>query len=119
MHRHGWRIREISRQTKVNGTQLLMHLSPAEDQAITARMAIIAGKEIFDRLFAGVRFVELDRKFLVVHAKDHEAAAEIEATFGLHIAIVSAVILEREVETVFVFPRPPDLDNRGQVSVVR
>jgi hypothetical protein len=35
-----------------------MQLTPVEDQAITARMALIVGGATFDRLFDGVRFDE-------------------------------------------------------------
>jgi hypothetical protein len=37
-----------------------MHLSPVQDHATAARMALIVGAGTFDRLFAGVRFDEVD-----------------------------------------------------------
>ena len=69
-----------------------MRLTLVEDHAITARMALIVGGPTFDRLFAGVRFHELDGDLLYVYAKDEEAAAEIEDTFALHISIVATDI---------------------------
>ena len=33
-----------------------MNLTPVQDQAIAARMALVVGGATFDRLFAGVRF---------------------------------------------------------------
>jgi hypothetical protein len=47
-----------------------MQLSSVENQAITARMALIVGGITFDRLFTGVRFDELDGDLLYVYAKD-------------------------------------------------
>ena len=56
---------------------MIVTLSPVEDQAIAARMALIVGATTFDRLFAGVRFDEVDRDMLYVYAKDEETAAYI------------------------------------------
>jgi len=53
-------------------------LSPVQDQAIAARMALVVGAATFDRLFAGVRFDEVDGDILYVYAKDEVTAAEIE-----------------------------------------
>ena len=82
-----------------------MNLAPIQDQAITARMALIVGSITFDRLFAGVRFDELDGDILFVYAKDEETAAEMEDTFALHISIIAADILKREVNVVMVLPK--------------
>jgi hypothetical protein len=40
-------------------------------------MALIVGGTTFDRLFAGVRFDEVDGDILYVYAKDEETAAEM------------------------------------------
>jgi hypothetical protein len=82
-----------------------MQLTSVQDQAITARMALIVGDATFDRLFAGVRFDEVDGDVLFVYAKDEETAAEMEDTFALHISIVATDILKREVGIVLVLPR--------------
>jgi hypothetical protein len=84
-----------------------MQLTPIEDQAIAARMALIVGGITFDRLFTGVRFDELDGDLLYVYvyAKDEETAAEMEDTFALHISIIATEILKREVGIVLVLPR--------------
>jgi hypothetical protein len=82
-----------------------MHLTPVQDQAIAARMALIVGGATFDRLFSGVRFDEVDGDVLFVYAKDEEAAAEMEDTFALHISIAATDILKREVGIVLVLPR--------------
>src|SRR6476661_3227360 len=60
-----------------------MQLTLLQDQAIAARMALIVGGATFDRLFAGVRFDEVDGDILYVYAKDEEAAAEMEDSFAL------------------------------------
>jgi hypothetical protein len=80
-------------------------LSPVEDQAIAARMALIVGAATFDRLFAGARFDEIDGDMLYVYAKDEETAAFIEDNFALHISIIATGILKREVSIVLVLPR--------------
>jgi hypothetical protein len=80
-------------------------LSPIEDQAIAARMALIVGGGTFDRLFAGVRFDEVDGDILFVYAKDEESAAEMEDSFALHISIVATGILKREIAIVLVLPK--------------
>jgi len=79
-----------------------MRLIQVQDQAIQARMALIVGANVFDRLFAGVRFDELDGPLLYVYAKDEEIAAEIED--ALHISIISSQIIGQEVEVVVVMP---------------
>jgi hypothetical protein len=82
-----------------------MHLSSVEDQAITARMALIVGGTTFDRLFSGVRFDEVDGDILYVYAKNEETAAEMEDSFALHISIIATDILQREVGIVLVLPQ--------------
>jgi hypothetical protein len=37
-----------------------MHLTPVQDQAIAARMALIVGVATFDRLFSGAEFDKVD-----------------------------------------------------------
>jgi hypothetical protein len=82
-----------------------MQLTPVQDQAIAARMALIVGGVTFDRLFAGVRFDEVDGDILYVYAKDEETAAEMEDSFALHISIIATDILKREVGIVLVLPK--------------
>jgi hypothetical protein len=47
-----------------------MQLSLVQNQAIAARMALIVGGATFDRLFAGVRFDEVDGDILYVYGFD-------------------------------------------------
>jgi hypothetical protein len=82
-----------------------MQLTPVQDQAITARMALIVGSATFDRLFIGVRFDELDGDILYVYAEDEETAAEMEDVFALHISIIATDVLKREVGIVLVLPK--------------
>jgi hypothetical protein len=82
-----------------------MQVTSVQDQAIAARMALIVGGTTFDRLFAGVRFDEVDGDILYVYAKDEETAAEMEDNFALHISIVATDILKREVGIVLVLPK--------------
>jgi hypothetical protein len=73
-----------------------LHAPHRHDQAIQARMALIAGAETFDRLFAGVRFGEVDGE---------DTVAKIEDEFALHISIIAAKLLEPEINIVMVLPR--------------
>jgi hypothetical protein len=82
-----------------------MQLTLVQDQAIQARMALIVGAKTFDRLFAGIRFDELDGPLLYVHAKDEETASQIEDDYSLHISTIASNILGQEVEIVVVLPR--------------
>jgi hypothetical protein len=82
-----------------------MHLTPVQDQAIAARMALIVGGATFDRLFAGVRFDEVDGDVLFVYAKNEETAAEMEDNFALHISIIATEILKQEIGIVMVLPK--------------
>jgi hypothetical protein len=82
-----------------------MRLTSLQDQAITARMALIVGGTTFDRLFSGVRFDEVDGDILYVYAKNEETAAEMEDNFALHISIIATDILKREVGIVLVLPK--------------
>jgi hypothetical protein len=82
----------------------MMKLDPIQDQAIQARMALIVGSKTFDQLFAGIRFGEVDGDILFAYAKDEASAAEIEDRFALHISIIAAGILEREIAIVTVLP---------------
>jgi hypothetical protein len=61
-----------------------MHLTPVQDQAIAARMALIVGADSFDRLFQGIQFDDVVGTVLYVYAIDEYRAAEIEETFALH-----------------------------------
>lgn len=82
-----------------------MQLTEIQDLAIQARMALIVGAKTFDRLFAGIRFDELDGPLLYVYAKNEQTAAEIEDDFSLHIATVAVGILNQPVEVVVVMPK--------------
>jgi hypothetical protein len=82
-----------------------MKLSPVQDQAIAARMALIVGADNYDRLFRGIQFDEFDGTALYVYAVDEYRAAEIEDTFSLHISITASGILKCEVPIVMVLPQ--------------
>jgi hypothetical protein len=82
-----------------------MYLTDIQDQAIQARVALIVGAKTYDRLFAGIRFDEVDEGILIVYANDDESADEIEDNFALHISIVASEILKRDVSIVLVLPK--------------
>jgi hypothetical protein len=82
-----------------------MRLTPVQDQAITARMALVVGADNFDRLFRGVQFDEFDGTVLYVYAADKYRAAEIQDTLSLHISTIASGILKREIPVVMVSPQ--------------
>jgi len=83
----------------------MIKLSLVEDQAIQARIALIAGAETFDRLFAGIRFDEIDGNLLFAFARDEDCATEIEDEFSHQLAIVATRILKQTVDVVVVLPK--------------
>jgi hypothetical protein len=82
-----------------------MKLSLVQDQAIQAMMAVVMGAELFDRLFAGIRFDEVDGPVLYAHAKNETIATEIEDELGLYISLVATSVLKREIDVVVVLPK--------------
>jgi hypothetical protein len=82
-----------------------MKLSEIQDQAIQARVAGVVGAEVFDRLFAGIRFDEMDGTLLYAFAQDEERATEIEDEFSLHIAAIASLILKKNVDVIVVMPK--------------
>jgi hypothetical protein len=67
----------------------MTRLTPVQDQAIAARMALIVGSATFDRLFAGVHFDEVDGDILFVYALVEDRAAEMEDTYALYISTIA------------------------------
>ncbi|APG08151.1 hypothetical protein BKD09_07405 [Bradyrhizobium japonicum] len=80
-------------------------LSLVQDQAIQARIAGHVGAEVFDRLFSGIRFDEIDGSMLYAFAQDEDQAAEIEDEFAPHIAAVASTVLKKNVDIVVVMPK--------------
>ncbi|WP_245288992.1 hypothetical protein [Bradyrhizobium arachidis] len=60
---------------------------------------------MFYRVFAGVRFAEVDGPVLYVYAKDESIAAEIEEDFALVIADLATEILKQAIQVVVVLPK--------------
>lgn len=82
-----------------------MQLIQIQDFAIQARVASVIGATVFDRVFAGISFAEIDGPLLYVFARDEANAGEIEDDFALMIADIASRILQREVELVVVLPK--------------
>ena len=82
-----------------------MELTDIQNYAIQARLASVLGASEFDRVFAGVRFAEVDGPLLYVYARDEGTAAEIEDDFALLVIDVAARILKREIDVVVVLPK--------------
>jgi len=82
-----------------------MELTLVQDYAIQARVAAVLGASEFDRVFAGVRFTEVDGPLLYVYAKDESTAAEIEDDFALLIADIASRLLQQQIDVVVVLPK--------------
>jgi hypothetical protein len=82
-----------------------MELTQIQDYAIQARVAAILGASEFDRVFAGIRFAEVDGPLLYVYARDETTAAEIEDDFAPLIADVANHILKLAIDVVVVLPK--------------
>ena len=61
--------------------------------------------ETFDRLFAGIRFDEIDGNLLFAIARDEDCASEIEDEFSHHLAVVATQVLKHSVDVVVVLPK--------------
>lgn len=82
-----------------------MNLTDIRDFAIQARVAAVLGATEFDRVFAGVRFAEVEGPLLYAYARDEATAATIEDDFSLLIADIAGRILKQEIEVVLVLPK--------------
>ena len=82
-----------------------MKLTQIQDFAIQARIASVIGASVFDRVFSGVRFAEIDGPLLYAYASSESSAGEMEDDFALMIADVASRILQRNVELVVVLPK--------------
>jgi hypothetical protein len=82
-----------------------MQLTDTQDFAIQALVAQVIGRALFDRVFCGVRFAEIDGPLLYVYAKDEECAAELEDDFSLLIVDIASRTLKRDIDLVVVLPK--------------
>ncbi len=82
-----------------------MEISDIQNFAIQARIAAVLGATEFDRVFAGVRFAEVEGPLLYVYAKDEAAAAAIEDDFALLVADIAGHILKQNIDVVVVLPK--------------
>jgi hypothetical protein len=80
-----------------------MKLSDIQHYAIQAHMAGAVGAEIFDKVFASVRYDDLHGNMLYVSARDKEAADEVASTYSrLEIA---SIVLETRIGVLIVLPK--------------
>ena len=82
-----------------------MELTYIQDLAIQAKVASVIGANVFDRIFAGVKFAETDGPLLYVYARNEECAADMEDDFSLLIANIASSVLRQDVELVVVLPK--------------
>ena len=79
-----------------------MRLSDTEDHAIQALIGRLTGALVYDRLFAGVRFDEVDEGILFLYVEDEDLADEIELLYTLEIASIAEEVLKRDIDAVMV-----------------
>jgi hypothetical protein len=82
-----------------------VHLSDTQDLAIQALTGRLIGAEAYDRLFAGVRFDEVDAGVLFAYVEDEDRADEIELLYTIEIAVIAEGLLKQDIECVMVLPR--------------
>lgn len=82
-----------------------MQLSDTQDHAIQALMGRLIGAKVYDRLFAGVRFDEVEEGVLFLYIEDEDLADEIELIYALEIASIAENILKQDIEAVIVLGR--------------
>lgn len=83
----------------------MMKLTLVQDQAIQALMAGIVGAETFDRVFAGIRFDNVEGTMLYAFAGNAEVASDIEDSYSPYIAAVASQVLDKQVDVVIVMPK--------------
>jgi hypothetical protein len=83
-----------------------MQLTTVQDHAIQAMLASTLGAEIFDRLFAGVCFGELDDPMLYVYVRDEDVADEIVEKYAQHLVAVASMILRKRIGFIVVLEGP-------------
>ncbi len=80
-------------------------------------MNMIAGAEDYDRLFLGFEVGDVHDGILYVFVKCPKIAAELEAKYSVHLAIVAAPILQRDIQFANVLPKIRWGRNSGRVTL--
>jgi chromosomal replication initiation ATPase DnaA len=83
----------------------MMKLTLVQDQAIQALVAGAVGAEAFDRIFAGIRFDEIESTMLYAFARNEDVASDIEDSYSPLIATVASRVLGKQVDVVVVMPK--------------
>jgi hypothetical protein len=82
-----------------------MQPTPAQQQAIQAKLNFMLGPEIYDQLFTGFICSGVDNKTAYVFVENEHIAGVIDAEYGWHIAVIVENILDTPVRFVNVLPR--------------
>ena len=82
-----------------------MKLTLVQDHAIQALVAGAVGAETFDRVFAGIRFDEIEGTMLYAFARNEDVASDIEDSYSPLIAAVASRVLGKQVDVVVVMPK--------------
>lgn len=83
----------------------MMKLTLVQDHAIQALVAGAVGAETFDRVFAGIRFDEIEGTMLYAFARNEDVASDIEDSYSPLIAAVASRVLKEQVDDVVVMPK--------------
>lgn len=79
-------------------------LSDSQIKSVQARLREIVGAEIYDRVFFGAAFVEIDDRAFLVYAGNEELAEEISDKFSHYLVSVATQITGMPVDFAFVMP---------------
>ena len=79
-----------------------------EHHAIEAKLNMLLGASVYDKLFIGFEVISIRRGVLDVHVSSHSADI-IRRTYSLHVAIVVESVLKRAVKSVNLYPRKVSL----------
>ncbi|HEV2153054.1 hypothetical protein [Bradyrhizobium sp.] len=83
----------------------MMKLTLVQDHAIQALVAGAVGAATFDRVFAGIRFDEIEGTMLYAFARNEDVASDIEDSYSPLIAAVASRVLGKQVDVVVVMPK--------------
>jgi hypothetical protein len=75
-----------------------------EHHAIEAKLNMLLGASVYDKLFIGFEVISIRRGVLDVHVNS-QSADTIQRTYSLHVAIVVESVLKRAVKSVNLYPR--------------
>jgi hypothetical protein len=81
-----------------------LHPTRHEHHAIEAKLNMLLGASVYDKLFIGFEVISVRRGILNVHVSS-DSVDLIQQKYFLHIAIVVESVLKRAVKSVTLYPK--------------